>query len=214
MIYFIGDNHWGHKSIIYNAQRPFQNVFEMDEYMIEAWNSVITNDDEVYHLGDMSYKTNPKRFGEILERLNGRIYLIRGNHDKEKLINRFKDRFEWVKNDYRFQYEYLETTYDFVLFHYPIYSWNRIWYGSIHIHGHTHTNEPFFNKYHPGRVINVSVENLDDYKPISIIEVIEKMSKKIVTFTKETPKNINDILKSIHLLNNDELKEFKKLLNL
>jgi len=179
MKYLIADHHWGHGGIIKNTQRPFESIHEMNEYMIEMWNSVVGEDDEVYHLGDMSYKINPRLFGEILERLNGKIYLINGNHDKIKLIDRFKDRFEWVKDYYRFPYEYKNEIYDMILFHYPIYSWNRMWKGSIHVHGHTHNNSIDFDMKNPGRSVNVGVELLN-YKPISIEELIENVGKKIV----------------------------------
>ena len=81
MKYFISDQQWGHGAIIHMEHRPFNNVQEMNEAMIESWNSVVTKDDEVYHLGDIGYKMNPTQLHSILSRLNGKIYLVKGNHD-------------------------------------------------------------------------------------------------------------------------------------
>lgn len=179
MIFFISDQHWGHGAIIHMEDRPFNNVQEMNEAMIQAWNSVVKKDDEVYHLGDIAYKMNPTELSRILSRLNGKIYLVKGNHDKPKQLNKSWDRFEWVKSDFEFDYEYEGKRYDFILYHCPIYSWGGMWRGKIHICGHTHLNSADFFKNNPGRIMNVSCELLD-YKPISIVEVIEKLRTKEV----------------------------------
>lgn len=179
MKYFISDQHWGHGAIIHMEHRPFSNVQEMNESMIEAWNSVVTKDDEVYHLGDVAYKMNPTQLNSILSRLNGKIYLIHGNHDKPKQLKHSWDRFEWVKSEFNFEYEYEGAVYKFVLYHFPIYSWDQMWRGSIHVCGHSHMNSNDFFDNCPARIINVSCELLD-YKPISIVEVIEKMRNKQV----------------------------------
>lgn len=180
MIYFISDNHWGHKAIIHMQNRPFKDVIDMNQRMFDSWNEVVSPDDEVYYLGDMTYKMNGNTFSKyVANKLNGKIYLIAGNHDKPKIINRFIDRFEWVKDYHTFKYTHEEKEYKFVLFHYPIYSWDGIWRGSIHVCGHTHDNSKEYFENHPGRIINVSCEMLD-YKPISIVDVINKMKDKVV----------------------------------
>jgi calcineurin-like phosphoesterase family protein len=160
--------------------RSFKNVHEMNISMIESWNSIVKEDDEVYYLGDISYKMNPTYlYHNVLLKLNGKIYLISGNHDKPKQLNKSWERFEWVKDYYTLEYTYEDVEYKLILFHYPIYTWNGIWRGSIHICGHTHKNSNDYFENHPGRIMNVSSELLD-YKPISIVEVIEKMRTKIV----------------------------------
>lgn len=188
MKYFISDNHWGHKAIIWMEDRPFSNVQEMNEKMIESWNSVIKPDDEVYHIGDISHKLNPTYLNNILNRLNGKIYLVYGNHDKPNIISKVKDRFEWIQKYHEFHYSHEGNDYRFVLFHNPIYSWDGIWRGSIHVCGHTHRKGASFFNSHPGRVINVSCELLD-YKPISIVDVINRMKDKIVVPPKDSIDN-------------------------
>ncbi|MFA5586767.1 MAG: metallophosphoesterase [Saccharofermentanales bacterium] len=179
MIYFISDNHWGHKSVIHMQNRPFINIMDMNNSMIESWNSVVKPYDEVYYLGDLSYKMNGNTLSMILNKLNGKIYLIRGNHDKDRVINKCINRFEWIKDYYTFNYEYNDKNYKFVLFHYPIWSWDGMWRGTIHICGHTHDNSKHYFENHPGRIVNVSCEMIN-YKPISIIDIINIMKEKNV----------------------------------
>lgn len=179
MIYFTSDHHWGHEAIIHMSKRPFDNVHQMNKYMIDQWNSIVNPDDEVYHLGDLMYKMNPITFkNSVLNNLNGKIYLIKGNHDK-RYLHRFEDRFEWIKDTEYLKYTYNDKKYDFVLFHYPIFSWNGIWRGSIHLHGHTHknTDDLYFKSPISERLLNVNCEFFD-YKPISIIQVIDIMIDK------------------------------------
>ena len=175
MKYFISDHHFGHKAIIQMANRPFEDVFVMNEFMVNAWNSVVTNEDEIYHLGDVSYKMNNNQLKAILYRLNGKIHLIKGNHDKDKVLNKVGDRFETIQDYKYFQYKYEDKEYNFALFHFPIYSWQGRFRGAIHLHGHTHMNpiDDTTGKDIHGHIMNVSVEHLN-YIPISIVDVINK----------------------------------------
>lgn len=176
MKYAISDHHWGHKNVIKFENRPFNDVHEMNMYMIDAWNSVITDEDEVYHLGDVGYKINPNYLiNEILNKLNGKIHLIPGNHDK-RLLNKFIKcgRFESIEYYKELDYDYNGSNYRLIMMHYPILSWNGRFKGSIHIHGHTHKSDfDIYPEGHYGRKINVSVEHLN-YKPISLNSIVEK----------------------------------------
>lgn len=55
MIYFIADTHFYHENIIKYCNRPFKNSKQMNEYIVNKWNSVVTKDDIVYHLGDVGF---------------------------------------------------------------------------------------------------------------------------------------------------------------
>lgn len=78
--FFISDTHFGHKNILqYEPDaRPFETVEEMNEVLIERWNSVVKSRDIIYHLGDFAFG---KRNISIASRLNGKKRLILGNHD-------------------------------------------------------------------------------------------------------------------------------------
>lgn len=76
--FFIADTHFGEETIRRYENRPFLDICAMDEELIRRWNAVVDPDDRVYHLGDFGAEGYEK---EILSRLNGHKYLIKGNHD-------------------------------------------------------------------------------------------------------------------------------------
>jgi len=137
-IYFTSDHHFGHKNIIKFSNRPFDSVEEMNEVMIERWNEKVGAHDEVYHLGDFGL-CSPGKLKKIIDRLNGKIYLIKGNH--EKSAEACASKFEWLK-DY---HELIVQDKDFskgqqllVLFHYSQRVWNASHWGTYHLYGHSH----------------------------------------------------------------------------
>ncbi len=160
-IYLISDTHFNHENIIKYCARPFANIKEMNKEIINYWNSVIAPYDKVYFLGDFAFRNG----GEILNKLNGEITFIKGNHDK--------------KGE---QYKIIERNgYKFLLSHYPN---PDIEFDGWVIHGHVHNNNlkkyPFINPRK--KRINVSIEVLN-YHPISLdflLDLIDQ-NKKILT---------------------------------
>ena len=90
MIYFIADTHFNHTNIIKYCNRPFNNTHEMNEYIIQKWNSVVKKDDTVYHLGDVGFGSL-QEVKNLVERLNGTKILLRGNHDFKIGVNIWKE---------------------------------------------------------------------------------------------------------------------------
>ena len=80
-IFVISDTHFGHANIIRYCDRPFATVDEMNRSLIENWNSVVSNNDIVIHVGDFAF-LKQEALADIRTKLNGKIWLIRGNHDK------------------------------------------------------------------------------------------------------------------------------------
>ncbi|NUT90829.1 MAG: hypothetical protein HOY78_02250 [Saccharothrix sp.] len=77
--FFIADLHFGDPAVFAASGRPFASVEEADEAIVDRWNAAVRPDDVVWLLGDVTTDTGP---GEHLARLNGRIYLVAGNHDR------------------------------------------------------------------------------------------------------------------------------------
>lgn len=81
-LHFTSDTHFGHRNVIDLDGRPFETVEEMDEALVRNWNARVGQRDTVWHLGDLFMGASIERASDILERLNGEIRLILGNHDK------------------------------------------------------------------------------------------------------------------------------------
>ena len=162
MIFFTADTHLGHENIIKYCNRPFNNVREMDEAIINNWNSVVKKDDLVYHLGDFCFKS----LSYYTNKLNGNIILIKGNHD-------FLE-----KEDYKYfnqVYDYKKIKFNnqkIILFHYPMRFWDCSHHGSWHLYGHIHGSHPSIGLSH-----DVGVD-VNGFKPISFTELKTIMELK------------------------------------
>ena len=155
-IYLTGCTHFGHENIIRLAKRPFSSVEEMDEKLIENWNTVVGEDDIVFHLGDFAWKDHDL----YRDRLSGTIIFLQGNHDPEG--------WGYMYREVDYQYNYRKRK--IVLFHYPIEEWDKWWGGSVHFHCHTH-KEQFHSAKRRG---NVTVEACE-YTPISLDRALQKL---------------------------------------
>jgi calcineurin-like phosphoesterase family protein len=78
--FYISDLHIGHKNILNLDNRPFFNLADMKETIIDNWNKVVGKNDSVYVLGDMFW--NNSEISIVLPKLNGMKYLVKGNHDR------------------------------------------------------------------------------------------------------------------------------------
>lgn len=170
MKYFIADPHFGHMNILRLSNRPFNTIQEHDDTLIKNWNNAVKPTDEIYILGDLTMSKDGKYANSLLSKLNGRKYLIIGNHENYLNDPEFdKSQYVWIKDYYEFNYE----TIKFVLFHYPILEWNGYFKKSIHLYGHVHnTRQPYFESIMDKRAKNVGVDIIN-YTPISIDAIID-----------------------------------------
>lgn len=178
-VYVTSDLHLFHKNML-NWDMPYRNIFsnihEMHEKIISNWNSIISEKDIVYILGDVCMR-NGKLAVNILERLKGRKRLIIGNHDKYKELKKFYDQFEFVDFYEEINYLYNDKYYHIIMFHYPIMQWNRKHYGSILCYGHTHSNKQIITN----RSIDVGLDTeIAKFYPVLLDDVINLMEN--ITF--------------------------------
>jgi calcineurin-like phosphoesterase family protein len=139
-IFFTSDTHIGHKNIIKYSNRPYKSIEEMNEAIVNNWNSLVTQDDTVYHLGDVGFINNDN-LNKYLNRLNGKIYHIIGNHDKKLRT----DRFEWSRHYFELKIQDKDCERGsqlIILCHYPFLTWDRKHHNSWNIHGHCHGSIP------------------------------------------------------------------------
>jgi calcineurin-like phosphoesterase family protein len=90
-IFFTADTHFDHDLIIDACKRPFSNRDHMNYEIIKRWNSVVTNNDLVYFLGDFKL-TSKHSQKELIKQLNGEIVFVRGNHDSNNGTKTIADK--------------------------------------------------------------------------------------------------------------------------
>lgn len=172
MIYFTSDPHFHHSRVIEYSNRPFSSVEEMNEILIENYNSIVGPQDTCYILGDVAFcKQDEAR--KIVSRLKGHKILVSGNHDYRIRWHQL-GVFQRVVN----YLEIKEQKESMILFHYPMLVWNRHHYGSWHLHGHSHGS--LINRapeYYKRKVLDVGVD-VHNYMPISFDQVREIMNSR------------------------------------
>lgn len=156
-VWFSSDTHFCHDRGFLYEPRGFTSAKEMSEEIVKRWNSVVAPDDTVYLLGDVMLNDNDSGM-EYLKQLNGKLFLIRGNHDTDarvKLYGSADNVHDWG--------QYATTIkvngYTFYLSHYPTMTSNMdndapIKRHVINLYGHTHQQTNFYQDipfmYHVG----------------------------------------------------------------
>lgn len=149
--YFISDTHFGDKGIIKHERTLFENIDDHDQFIIYYINKVVKPTDELWILGDVGNV-------ELVSYINGRKYLLMGNHDK-------RPRKEYLG--------YFAEVYDYplyisnrvVLSHYPI----PVTEGTLNVHGHLHGSTLDSSNH-----FNISI-HMVDYRPVHM-NIINSMA--------------------------------------
>lgn len=170
MIWFTADCHLGHA--LAAKLRGYDTVEHHDGDLINNWNFRVKDDDEVYVVGDFIWKHSQYEF--YLSQLNGKIFLVPGDHDQHIADN---DKFKVLPK------VYLHKPTQIVMCHWPMTIWPMSHYGTRHIYGHMHERPV---PYKMGKSYHVGV---DDHilGPVSI-DFLEKSFD-------ELPENINLVRK-------------------
>ncbi|MCJ2052831.1 metallophosphoesterase [Methylobacterium sp. J-070] len=164
---FVSDTHWNHRATLgdrLGLNRPFATIEEHDEALIARWNAAVQPQDTVWHLGDFCYRCPEDRARSIFARLNGRKFLVRGNHDKVGA------RLPWdgpVFDVARTVVPDPETgaPVGVFMFHYACRVWPRMHRGDIHLYGHSHGSLP-------GTAASTDVGvDCFDFRPVTLGEI-------------------------------------------
>lgn len=188
-IWFTSDLHLNHSKIIEYCNRPFSNVEEMNEMLINNWNSVVKPEDIVFCLGDIALGGS-STWNTLIPRLNGKIHLILGNHDIRNWRNLYSNLFESVSEQLTVEID--KKT--FILTHFPLLCYHGTWgteMNVINLIGHVHTlkannsGKDFERlQYLFPTQYDVGVD-FNDYRPISYNQVMEKIKYQIEHHTNE-----------------------------
>jgi calcineurin-like phosphoesterase family protein len=140
---YISDTHLMHARLLEMQPRHFASIDEHDEHIIASWNSVVGDDDIVYHLGDFSMQLGSQadKVRWYFSRLKGRKHLIIGNHDVDEDGNLHPTL---AGLDWEEEPQWMKFTKDggrkLVLCHYAIREWQGYHKGAVHFYGHSHGN--------------------------------------------------------------------------
>lgn len=135
--FFTADTHFQHDAIRHYCQRPFADVDEMDNSLIALWNGVVGKRDVIYHLGDVFFGDEDRALG-LLQRLNGKKFLVPGNHDTPKRIAVLERVFEILPPLVSAKFSWGRGNHRVTLCHYAMQYWDRSVLGSLMFYGHTH----------------------------------------------------------------------------
>lgn len=180
-VFFTSDTHFGHESIINFCNRPFSSVKEMDQALIDNWNSVVGPNDYVFHLGDFCFK-GTQYWDNILNQLNGHKFLILGNHDLKNLNAGPMLKFDWVGFQAYIQIENRSI----FLNHFPFLCYGGMYReydkAVLSLCGHVHLNHYNTSGKDTGRMksnmvwsqYDVGVD-ANNFKPISFDLILDKI---------------------------------------
>lgn len=180
------DLHIGHdKSFLYGP-RGFESIIEHDRVLVHNWNELVNPDDIVYVLGDVILKHNLEdidfSYGlSALQKLNGRLVIIRGNHDSVNKIEKYKGCSNVVSaGDAALYLNYPEVgSYHFYLSHYPTLVFHKklktLKTTLINLYGHIHQKERFYQGYPYMYCVCLDAH---DMRPVLLDSIIEEIKVK------------------------------------
>lgn len=170
MEYFTADLHFFHEQLLQSehfSPRPYDNLQDEHQGLQQAWNTRVTENDTVYHLGDLAFlnKIKPVKKGykalyELLLSLNGQIVLIKGNHDTRDLFKYLQNQHATLSDD-RPKFKFHDVGmivkanhHQFFLTHYPLILGPTA--SSVNLHGHIHHSQVAIAEN-----INVGIDSSD-----------------------------------------------------
>ena len=144
----------------------------MNEDIVKKWNSIIDDNDIIYHLGDLALG-NVDEAIKYIKQLKGQIHLIRGNHCTDNKVEKYKELDNIIDIKYADMIKYKK--WNFYLSHYPTMMgcWadqKKLW----NLSGHTHSKDKFENKEH--KIYNVAAD-AHDCKPVEIEQIIKDIKE-------------------------------------
>jgi calcineurin-like phosphoesterase family protein len=168
--WILGDTHFDHKNIIHLTGRPFETVEEMNDFIIKKWNQRVSKQDIVYFIGDFTLSRRIDVITHYVNKLNGKIILVMGNHDTRK------------------PKDYVNAGF-FQAGRKPIMVEPDVWIGHEpplrkhiqprvkYIHGHTHEKLTDLEDLSNCRCASLerTAEHPDDWGPLNLDELIAEM---------------------------------------
>ena len=172
--FFTSDTHFDDPYSIEYFQRPFESVDDMNRVLVEKWNSLVAENDTVYHLGDFTLD-GIDHFRKWVSQLNGTIKILPGSHD-QPWLKKFvaSEKVQVIPPLVSVEFPELtagKSAQVIVLCHYSMQVWDRLNQGSWHLFGHSHGKLKGI-----GLSFDVGVDCME-FEPLSLERVASKMTE-------------------------------------
>jgi calcineurin-like phosphoesterase family protein len=157
-VWITSDWHYAHANILKYCNRPFKDVEEMNDTLLKNYNSVVSDDDIVFFLGDIAFgESNVK---SVLSRMKGTIHYVVGNHDL-KYLDIIKTRAETINDLIDVEISGQPIT----MCHYAMRVWHKSHFDSWMLYGHSHARLPPV-----GKQWDVGID-YNGFKPLSFEDI-------------------------------------------
>ena len=202
-VFFTSDTHWNHNpkwKVPLWETRGYKSIEESNAHIIAVTNQIVGENDILFHLGDLTLNCDEAQFETFIGSLKCKtIYTLWGNHNNpankiyrnevQKTFHPLMETYIVESNIevYPFRYKnlvflgnYVEVIVDgkyFILAHYPIYVFNYMKEGAMHLCGHSHYNLPLSQADDTSsKILDVGWDGWA--RPLSVSEVVYIMNKK------------------------------------
>lgn len=183
------DLHFGHSNVIKycpESRGSFTHVDDMDAKIVENINSVVTDDDILFILGDIAF-AKPAKAVDYLKQLNGQKVFVWGNHDKKL---RESSEFQMSKNligcistaDYLCEtFVADEARYKVAMMHFPLLTWDGAHHGTIMLHGHSHSPKSHRDTMPGKRIRDIGIDG-NDLMPYNMTDLVRELATRAVSY--------------------------------
>lgn len=185
-IWITSDTHYNHRNICRGVSqwtdksktRDFVDLEHMNSAIVDGINSKVDEEDILIHLGDWSFGGYDSIWEFRNRLLVKNIHIVTGNHDHHietkanvaqafTSVNKYLELQVITYQGYKFNY---------VLFHFPIVSWNNLSKSYFHFHGHVHLSPD--QAEHGGKSMDVGLDGSRDFAPYDMIKLSTKLVSK------------------------------------
>lgn len=189
-LFVTSDTHFNHNKEFIYKERGYDTPYAMTDDMVNTINHTVGEDGILLHLGDFCLNTTSEQYHNILRKLKVKeIWMLWGNHNNPIQRSYGGSREQVCALNYGIFIRYLGDYFsfrhkkkEFICFHYPIQTWDRVNRGSMHLCGHSHGhNQRSLPRHKEGKILDCGWDV--HKKPISMLEVERIMDSKIVVPT-------------------------------
>ena len=171
MLWFTSDLHLGHRAVLNFCARPWESIAAMNAALVDAINERVGVRDELYVLGDFSFRIGVEAARELREAIFCRnVHLVPGNHDRSWDV---PDRAGTFIVEPPIVQLKLPGGRKLVLSHYPMMDWPSLGHGAIHLHGHIHATREYNERNRALGLLRYDVGvDANGYVPVSADDVL------------------------------------------